>query len=262
MPISEKTVELNVSRTIIEKMRRTHQINAYAIGATQAQEQQFGFDVLATDGSWCGGFIQYKRLYANGNINRWNLNRTKYRDQHSILCAVEALGYPVFYCFPKFDSETTLRQWTPPSLWSQVWWIQPSAIPVPSPVDAHHHVTYDNATGVWQVYSDEGTEFDPGSADFSFVEKRMLDLDVETHSLERLKGSVREIMETRWKSISQPTQIDAGKSTRGLTGYMSNVSRGLGLIAFQLEEYQGEHDKGAGTSNVRVRNTQGVRQRS
>ena len=262
MPISEKTVELNVTRTIIEKMRRTHQINAYAIGATQAQEQQFGFDVLATDGSWCGGFIQYKRLYANGKIHRWNLNRTKYRDQHSILCAVEALGFPVFYCFPKFDSETTLRQWTPPSLWSQVWWIRPSAIPVPAPVNAHHHVTYDNATGVWQVHSDDGTEFDPGSAEFSLVEELLLDLDVETHSLERLKGSIRELMESRWKDVSQPTQTDANRNTRGLTSYMSNVSRGLGLIAFQLGENREEQDEAAATQNIRPRNTQRLRQRS
>jgi hypothetical protein len=241
---------LNVSRTIIEKMRQTHQINAYAIGATQAQEQQFGFDVLATDGAWCGGFIQYKRLYVSGNVHRWNLNRTKYRDQHTILCAVEAMGFPVFYCFPKFDSEATLRRWTPPSLWSQVWWVRPSAIPVPAPVDKHHHVTFNTASGIWQVFSDEGVEFDPGDAEFFQVENQLLALDVGTHSLEKLKKGVREIMTTRWHTITESPREEA-ESDRGLRGYTSNVSRGLGLIAFQLGEGPEEEEGIAATREAK-----------
>lgn len=55
MPISEKTVELNVSRTIVEKIRRIHQRQVYALGATQSQEAAFGFDIEVTDGAWTAG---------------------------------------------------------------------------------------------------------------------------------------------------------------------------------------------------------------
>jgi len=233
MPISEKTVELNVSRTVIEKMRRTHQINAYSIGATQAQEKQFGFDVMSTDGFWCGGLIQYKRKYAmTGGVDRWNLNRTTHRDQHSLLCALENAGFPVFYCFPKFDSELALRQWTPPSLWKQVWWVRPMAINVPAPVDDHHHVTYNNMTGVWQVFSESGEEFDPGDVGFSVLEERLLALNRETHSLARLKETTERLIAERWIQLQKDPVSDERRRRQLLGTYMGNVLRGLGLIAY------------------------------
>ncbi|TFI08643.1 MULTISPECIES: hypothetical protein [unclassified Herbaspirillum] len=233
MTITEKTVELNVTRTIIEKMRRTNQMNAYAVGASQGQEKEFGFDVLATDGTWLGEFIQYKRLYVNGAKHRWNLNRTTYRDQHTMLCALEALGFPVYYGFPKFDSETTLRQWTPPSLWRQVWWVRPSVIPVPAPIDEHHHVIYDTATGVWTVHSEDRLEFDPGDTDFSSVEKRLLDMNTETHSLKRFKDEYRKLMTKRWDAISSVPDRTRRTNIHSLQSYMRNAAKGRGIIVFQ-----------------------------
>lgn len=235
MAITEKTVELNVSRTVVEKMRRTHRINAYAIGASQAQEAQLGYDVLMTDGLWCGGYIQYKRLHVIGGIHRWNLNRTTHKDQHSLLLQLEANGFPVFYCFPKFDSEVALRQWTPPSLWSQVWWVRPSSIQVPTPVNAHHHVTHDPATGQWQVFSDVGKEFTPEPADFLGVETQLLGLDIETHSLARLKEVTRELLDARWSDITSRSDASKG-GARARSQYASNVMRETGLIAFQTQD--------------------------
>lgn len=214
-------------------MRRTNQINAYALGASQGQEKEFGFDVLATDGSWLGEFIQYKRLYVNGINHRWNLNRTTYRDQHTILCEIESLGFPVYYCFPKFDSETVLRRWTPPSLWKQVWWVKPSAIPVPKPIDAHHHVIYNTATGAWTVHSEDHVEFDPGDTDFASVEKRLLDMNIETHSLERLKDAYRTLMTKRWDAISNFPEKNQRPRVNSLRSYLRNSGKGLGIIVFQ-----------------------------
>ena len=258
MAITEKTVEQNVSRTIVEKMRRTHQINAYAIGASQAQETQLGYDVLTTDGSWCGGYIQYKRLHANGTVHRWNLNRTTHKDQHSLLLQLEAAGFPVFYCFPKFDSELALRQWTPPSLWSQVWWVRPSTIPVPAPVDTHHHVTFNTTSGIWQVFSDHGKRFDPGPTDFSGVEKRLLGLDVETHSLARLKEVTQKLLQARWRGLSNASDA-AKEDVRGRARYASNVMRELGLLAFQTQNMVSRETYDSMPTSVRVRNRQRAR---
>ena len=259
MAITEKTVELNVSRTVVEKMRRTHRINAYAIGASQAQEAQLGYDVLMTDGSWCGGYIQYKRLRVNGNIHQWDLNRTTHKDQHSLLLQLEANGFPVFYCFPKFDSELALRQWTPPSLWRQVWWFKPSSIPVPDPIDAHHHVAFNTATGTWRVSSKVGKEFVPESTDFASVEKQLLGLDIETHSLARLKEETQRLVAARWSELANISSARKD-DVRARSQYASGVMRDTGLIAFQTEDARRrETDRLVPPARLRNRNRQSAR---
>lgn len=236
LPISEKTVELNVSRTVIEKMRRYHQIQAYALGATQAQESMFGFDVEVTDGTWSGGFIQYKKLYTMaGGLKRWNLNRTAHRDQHSLLLWLEAAGVPVFYCLPDFDDESQLRCWTPPPLWRKVWWIKPSVIPVPAPVDTHHHVTL-STSGVWKVHSGPGTIFDPGEASFNSVEKDWLDNPSNDLSLKSIKDMVNREVTRRWETVQASQNTPSGRSHREASAararYMGNLLQGLGLISY------------------------------
>lgn len=201
MPISEKTVELNVSRTVVEKMRRIHQRQVYALGATQAEEAAFGFDVEVTDGAWTGGVIQYKRLYAQpSGGHRWHLNRTTARDQHSLLLALENAGFLVLYCFPKFDDESTLRRWTPPSLWSQVWWVKPSSIPVPAPIDAHHDVER-TTSGTWKVYSADPVEFEDPSTSLDDVFLNPMADREKQHSLERLKKRINEEVLARSEKV-------------------------------------------------------------
>lgn len=245
MPISEKTVELNVSRTVIEKCRRFHQIQAYAVGATQAQEAKFGFDVEVTDGAWAGGFIQYKKLYKSASgIKKWNLNRTSNRDQHSLLLMLEASGIPVFYCLPDFDTESELRQWTPPPLWTQVWWVKPSSIAVPAPIDEHHHVTLD-PSGVWKVFSENGEEFDPGDTSFDAVEQAWFRDKNRDVSLKSIKQLVNKEVDRRWRAIedmrtglvSQESRRSDGtiRPNRAQARYMGNLLQGLGLIAYMRE---------------------------
>lgn len=248
MPISEKTVELNVSRTIIEKCRRYHQMQAYSLGATQTEEATFGFDIEVTDGAWSGGFIQYKRLYRlSSGVKRWNLNRTAHRDQHSLLLLLEQSGIPVYYCFPDFDDEATIKQWTPPSLWKQVWWVKPSSIPVPPPIDAHHHVTLD-LSGNWQVHSDNPISFDPEDTSFESVERAWFGNKNENYSLEKIKNKINEFIENRWEIIGKNSifsNVIADESydfadakffsAKGM--YMGNLMRGLEILSFQrLEE--------------------------
>lgn len=201
MPISEKTVELNVSRTVVEKMRRTHRRNVYSLGATQAEESAFGFDVEVTDGAWSAGIIQYKRLYVQpSGAHRWHLNRTVARDQHSLLLVLEAAGFPVLYCFPAFDDEGPLRAWTPPSLWSRVWWVKPSSIPIPAPIDSHHEVER-TASGVWNVYSDEPLQFESPVTSINESFLSPMAEGREEHSLLSLKRTVNREIERRSQQV-------------------------------------------------------------
>ncbi|MFE8645427.1 hypothetical protein ACFX58_10125 [Sphingomonas sp. NCPPB 2930] len=239
MAISEKTVELNISRTVIEKMRRYHQIKAYALGATQAQESMFGFDIEITDGAWSGGFVQYKRLHhVAGGFKRWNLNRTTHRDQHSLLLWIEATGIPVFYCLPNFDSEIELRRWTPPPLWTQAWWIKPSDIPVPPPIDKYHHLTLSPA-GIWKVHSDEGKAFDPGLASFKSLEENWFDRLDKDIDLATIKTKLNKEIYRRWELINSDrlsSQSKSEKIERAEHGrYMGNILQGLGLISYSRE---------------------------
>jgi hypothetical protein len=207
MPISEKTVELNVSRTVVEKLRRFHQRQVYALGATQAQEAAFGFDVEVTDGLWSAGVIQYKRLYVEPKgVHLWHLNRTAARDQHSLLLTLEAAGFLVLYCFPKFDDENTLRRWTPPSLWSQVWWVKPSSIPVPDPVDTFHKVRR-TPSGVWTVSSEKPVEFDDPSTDFDVEFSHRLASRSDKHTLRELKAKLNKELYRR--SVNRRPDSDA-----------------------------------------------------
>ncbi len=225
MGISEKTVELNVTRTVIEKMRRFHRRPAYSIGATQTQEAQFGFDVDITDGSWSGGIIQYKRLYkqASSGAYRWNLNETKKRDQHSLLLWLEGLGLPVLYCFPKFDDEGPLRAWSPPSLWKQVWWVRPQDIAVPAPVDARHHVELSTA-GVWAVFSEKGqTLKDPT---VSFEESFLRPL-----AKRQSKGSVKHLKEALNTAIEERSRTMGGPESSRAARYAASTLAGMQLIA-------------------------------
>lgn len=221
MGISEKTVELNVSRVVIEKCRRTHRRPAYAMGLTQDQEATMGADVFVEDATgWTGGFIQYKAMHrqATGAM-RWNLNRTTHRDQHSLLCILEDAGYPVFYCFPKFDHAAAVSAWTPPSLWEEVFWVRPNAIKVPSPVDTHHHVEYSTA-GVWTVASEEPRGI-PEEAFVSFEQ-------VEAELLDRpIRGAL--------SSLLRAVAKDENATMNSFERYheaLNDVTRGLNIFGF------------------------------
>lgn len=221
MGISEKTVELNVSRVVIEKCRRTHQRPAYAMGLTQDQEAGIGADVFIEDASgWTGGFIQYKAMHrqATGAM-RWNLNRTTHKNQHSLLCILEDADYPVFYCFPKFDHAGAVSAWTPPSLLEEVFWVRPNAINVPAIVDAHHHVEYSSA-GAWTVASEEPREI-PSNAFVSFEQ-------VEAELLHRpIGGALRSLLRAVTKV--EDVTMDMYESHHEA---LNEVTRGLNIFGF------------------------------
>lgn len=234
MAISEKTVELNVSRSVVNRMRRKYKVKAYALGTTQGEEQMFGLDVEVTDGTWSAGCIQYKRLYKMATpapgVSRWNLNRTKGRDQHTLLCELEAAGYPVFYCFPKFDDEAPLGDSLPP-LWKRVWWIRPSALVVPAPIDKHHHLTRDSA-GTWLMYSSTGTPFELEPTSFEEVVNQLLGYRNSPQKLSQLKEQINNLSLKSWKKhrsngVNKLTdaEVESEKAE-----YFADLWRGMNLL--------------------------------
>lgn len=96
--ISEKTVELNLTTEFINWLSHQHNTPYFALGPTQAQEAQWGFDA-GVFGNSTGALIQYKRAYVNGSVWEWRLNRTKAKDQLFRLQQLEAAGHAVFYAF-------------------------------------------------------------------------------------------------------------------------------------------------------------------
>lgn len=128
----------------------------------------------------------------------------------------------MLYCFPKFDDEAPLQAWTPPSLWSQVWWVRPLAIPVPAPIDTHHHVERTPA-GVWNVFSDKPTKFADPTVDFEEYFVRPLAERKREGSFRQLKKLINSELARRSKELGGP------ESSR-MRRYAASTLAGMQLV--------------------------------
>lgn len=152
MPLSEKTVELNLTTELLNWLWKVTGHTHCAFGLTQQQEAQLGVDV-ATVGGTSAIFIQYKRAYVEGSNWRWHLNRTTGQDQHQKLQQLEGIGLNVYYAFPYFDSGSELAA-NRRRLLLNTFWIRPSQIQPAGGPTGHHDVVFSSTTGVWVVHSD------------------------------------------------------------------------------------------------------------
>ncbi|MFB9026017.1 hypothetical protein QSH50_001700 [Xanthomonas arboricola pv. pruni] len=157
--ISEKTVELNLTTEFINWLSHQHNTLYFALGPTQAQEAQWGFDA-GVFGNSTGALIQYKRAYVNGSVWEWRLNRTKAKDQLFRLQQLEAAGHAVFYAFPYFHTLSQL-QTNRRRLLLHTFWFKPSQIVPSGGPNGHHEVRYDSTTKKCSVHSEEGIEMPP-----------------------------------------------------------------------------------------------------
>ena len=157
--ISEKTVELNLTTEFINWLSHQHSTPYFAVGPTQAQEAQWGFDA-GVFGNTTGALIQYKRAYVNGSVWEWRLNRTKAKDQLSRLQQLEATGHAVFYAFPYFHTLSQVQA-NRRRLLHHTFWFKPSQIMPAGGPNGHHEVRYDSTTKKWTVHSEEGVEMPP-----------------------------------------------------------------------------------------------------
>lgn len=128
----------------------------------------------------------------------------------------------MLYCFPKFYDEAPLQAWTPPSLWSQVWWVRPLAIPVPAPIDTHHHVERTPA-GVWNVFSDKPTKFAYPTVDFEEYFVRPLAERKREGSFRQLKKLINSELARRSKELGGP------ESSR-MRRYAASTLAGMQLV--------------------------------
>ncbi|HEY4541295.1 MAG TPA: hypothetical protein VIG66_02860, partial [Noviherbaspirillum sp.] len=154
--ISEKTVELNLTTEFINWLSHQHNTPYFAVGPTQAQEAQWGFDA-GIFGNATGALIQYKRAHVKGTIWEWKLNRTKAQDQLRRLQNLEAAGHAVFFAFPYFHTLTEVQSHRR-RLLVRTFWFRPSQIQPTGGPDGHHEVRFDSSTKKWSVHSEEGAD--------------------------------------------------------------------------------------------------------
>jgi len=149
--ISEKTVELNLTTELLNWLWVVTQRTHFVIGPTQREEARLGYDA-GFYGSGPGLLIQFKKAHVTGSKFKWELNRTKLKDQHERLQRLEASGIPVFYAFPRFhrvrEVASGRRQ-----LLTKTFWFRPSAIQAPGGPRGHHEVLFDSAAKTWKVSS-------------------------------------------------------------------------------------------------------------
>ena len=154
--ISEKTVELNLTTEFINWLSHQHNTPYFAVGPTQAQEAQWGFDA-GVFGNSTGALIQYKRAYVNGTTWEWKLNRTKAKDQLQRLQQLEAAGHAVFFAFPYFHTLGQVQSHRR-RLLLHTFWFKPSQIMPAGGPNGHHEVRFDSATNKWSVHSEQSAD--------------------------------------------------------------------------------------------------------
>ena len=130
--ISEKTVELNLTVEVVNRLSFMFNYPAFAWGPTLRQEARWGFDA-ATGVSGRFIYLQFKRAYVDGAGHVFQLNRTAAKDQHKKLLALEAAGCAVRYALPRFTTLSFIasnrrRLLVPP----RTAWIAPSQVPMPN----------------------------------------------------------------------------------------------------------------------------------
>ncbi len=149
--ISEKTVEINITHELANYIGG----NPFILSPTQQREATLGYDVILNH-----VFIQYKRALLKNYGYRYELNKTRYQDQHLRLLVLELLGYNVFYAFPLFHEEATVIGYSG-QLLSLTMFVRPSDIPLYSRnTIGHHFIKYERGTNLWTVHSTKGKKIE------------------------------------------------------------------------------------------------------
>lgn len=110
----------------------------YAIGPTLQQEARWGIDgAIGRAARFM--FIQFKRAIPERGGYRYELNRTKQKDQHEKLCKLEDAGWLVRYAFPLFHELTHIaanRGWLLTR--GHMAWYRPKQLPIRRGTVGHH----------------------------------------------------------------------------------------------------------------------------
>ncbi|WP_294991022.1 hypothetical protein [uncultured Stenotrophomonas sp.] len=216
--ISEKTVELNLTTEFINWLSHQHNTPYFAVGPTQAQEAQWGFDAGVFGGA-TGALIQYKRAYVNGTTWEWKLNRTKAKDQLDRLQKLEAAGHAVFFAFPYFNTLGQIQSHRR-RLLVHTFWFKPSQIMPTGGPNGHHEVRFDSATNKWSVHSDQGSDM-PQPVSLADV---ISSIDNAHNQLSELARSFNEIF---MDDLEQPPNSETEVLASTLSG-MCIIGRGVG----------------------------------
>lgn len=169
--ISEKTVELNLTTELTNWAWKIQHKTFTPIAPTQVEEAKLGYDVSMLSNGFAL-YIQYKRAELKGTEYIYKLNRTKARDQHKKLCALDKVGVPVYYGLPIFTEVAEVLS-NRRRLLMLTLWISPSTIPVPNSGVGHHEVHYESTTGSMWVTSEEEIDFDAGDTTTSSIENQI-----------------------------------------------------------------------------------------
>jgi len=160
MPVSEKTLEINVSHNLIEICRVRNRA-AYVHGFTLRNEPKHGLDISLNVGNQIGAGFQFKAPKRHrGGIYRFIINSNSNNDQHqklffsSLLSLIDPRIPPVYYALPTIHIENELHNASPNFL-NQTYFIPPVSLPR-SIIDRQEHaITIDVNTNSINVASKE-----------------------------------------------------------------------------------------------------------
>jgi len=117
-PLTEKTLELNVLKNMLEDIQKNFSSTAYLYGFSLRHESATGMDAsIRVPGNPSMLALQFKKaVNKNGPIYVFNFNNNVYRDQHNMLY-LSALftSHPpsIFYALPAFADINELSRSSP-----------------------------------------------------------------------------------------------------------------------------------------------------
>ena len=152
--ISEKTVEINITTELTNYLAYiSHgRQRPFILSPSQPDEALVGYDVQLGLPNGTAMFIQYKRALPRKYGYRYDLNKTKNKDQHLRLFVLELLGLNVFYAFPLFHTELDVIKHRRRLLLRTIFMRPSSMIPFGSMV-GNHYVQFLKSNHSWFVYS-------------------------------------------------------------------------------------------------------------
>lgn len=143
-----------------------------------------------------------KRGHFNPPFYRMHLRSKAISDQHESLLSLEHSGNDVFYVAPAFHRTTDLNDaYAQHRVWDRSFRLKPSDIG-PLPDERCHHITFQEAGGLWRFYSEEPSR--AGRAQRTGDIIRELEARIEEkgkhtlrNQIEQLDEKLRAIVEAR-----------------------------------------------------------------
>jgi len=212
-PLTEKTLELNILKNMLEDIQHNFSPTAYLYGFSLRHESMTGMDAtIRVPGNPDMLALQFKRaVIRNGPIYVFKFNNNVYRDQHNMLYLSALFASPprsVFYVLPAFADINELSR-SSPNFLAGTYLLDPRPI---GPVnDRHIHSMVADISSRTCVISSEFSKEKIRLYSWKAISEAMKteEVGIKVNSfLEKIRFPQRSIRETAFLREEKPVRVN------------------------------------------------------